>query len=189
MMMRGGLIWRASIAICFAVVLIGAVDQKTKNALKVEHILKTIEGHHSRSDGKDLTAAVTEAELNDYIGHRLAQEKSPFINGLKVNLLDNNHVRGNIRLDAKRLSLDLFFGEELDFDFTGILHTQGGAGRIELSTLQLHGQPVQPQMLDMVLSAIALCSGTEPASVGDWYELPKGVKRMVVKKGRADLYY
>jgi hypothetical protein len=69
------------------------------------------------------------------------------------------------------------------------LHTRRGAGRLNLSVLQLNGQVVQPETLDMVLGAIALSNGTAPTRVDDWYALPEGMDHIVVKKGKATVYY
>jgi hypothetical protein len=188
-MMKGGLNWRAWAVICLALLLVGAIDQKNRNALKIEQLLKKIENHDSRTDSRGRTAEVTERELNDYIGYRLTQEKRPIINSLNVKLLEKNHVQGKIIFDARQLNLGLFFGEALDFDFKGMVHSRRGAARLDLSTLYLNGRPVSTQTLDMVLGAIALYNETEPSRIDDWYALPKGIKRIVVKKGRAALYY
>ena len=188
--MKGFLNWPGSIAvICCAMLLIGAIDQMTKDALKVKHILRTIERQPPRSDSKDLTAEVTEKELNAYIAHRLAQEKNPLINSLKVDLLENNHVRGKIRFDAEHLNLGLLLGDNLDFDFKGILYTRNGAARLDLIALYLGGQPVKPQVLDFVISTAARYYGSEVGGIGDWYELPKGIKRIMVTKAKAVAYY
>ena len=187
--MKGGRIWRSWAAVCLSMLLIGAIDQKNPNALKVEQLLEKIEKHHSQTEKPALTAEVTEIELNDYIGYRLAQEKRPAITHLKVHLLNSNHVRGKIIFDAQRLNLGLIFGEALDFDFMGRLNTRRGAARLDLDTLQLHGEPVSPQTLNMVLGAVALCNGTQPSRVDDWYPLPRGIERIIVQKGKAFLYY
>ena len=64
-MTRNYLDWRGLIAVLgCAVLLIGAIDQTTKDALKVGHILRTIERQPPGSDSRDLTAEVTETELN-----------------------------------------------------------------------------------------------------------------------------
>lgn len=187
--MKGCSNLRAWAAVCLAILLMGAMNQRSQNALKVQRLLKTIEKHHSRADGPVHTGEVTEQELNDFIGFRLEQEKRPYISSLRVHLLDDNRVQGKIIFDAQQLNLGLLFGEALDFDFKGILHTRHGAARLDLSTLMLRGRPVSPQTADMVLNAIALCNGTEPSRIDDWYALPKGIKRIVVKKGNAALYY
>jgi hypothetical protein len=188
-MMKSCSIWRAWAAIFLAVLLMGAVNQKTLNALKVKHMLETIKKHPDRSDGRKSTAEVTETELNDYIVYRLAQEKNSTIDHLDVHLLENNQVQGKIILDARQLNLDLFFSQKMDFDFKGIIHTRRGAGRLDLSKLQLNGRPVQPATLDMVLGAIALSNGTAPTRIDDWYALPEGMDRVVVKKGQATVFY
>jgi hypothetical protein len=187
--MRGLIDWRVPVIICLGVVLIGGIDRMTKDALMVKQLLKTIETHPPRSDGKELTAVVTEQELNAYIVYRLALEKRTPVTNLKVGLLDNNHIQGKIRLDAQQLNLGFLLGDVLDFDFKGIVQTRSGAARLDLTALQLGGQPVTPQMLDLVLGTVALYNGTESGRLDDWYALPKGVKRIVVSKGRAVLHY
>lgn len=177
------------VIICFVMVMIGAIDQMTKDALKVEHLLSSIEKLSSRTGVKEYTAEVTEKELNAYITYRLAREKSPLINSLKINLLDNNNIRGKIRLDAQQLNLNILLGDDLDFDFQGIVYTRDGKGRLDLITLKLRGQPVNPQVLDLVLSTVALYYGTESRRIGDWYDMPEGINRIMVNKGRAMLYY
>lgn len=187
--MRRYLDWRIVALIGFCAVLIGGIDQTTLNALKVQHILKKIERHQPRPSSKHLPEEVTQRELNAYITHRLAKEKNPHIKSLQVTLLGNNHVQGKLRSDAEQLNLGLIYGEVLNFDFKGILHTRKGKGRIDLRTLRLNGRPVSPQMLDLIISTVAKYNGTPPSRIGDWYDLPKGIKSILVDKGKAFLYY
>jgi hypothetical protein len=172
-----------------ALILPGVIDQATKDALKVKHILRTIERHTPGSDGRDLTAEVTEKELNAYIAYRLAQEKEPVCDSLTVKLLDRNHIQGKLRFDAQRLNLDTLLGENLDFVFRGVFLTRDGAARIDLVSLQLNDQPVNPQVLDFVIHTATLIYRTESSGIGDWYELPKGINRISVNKAKAILYY
>lgn len=170
-------------------VLTGGIDQTTKDALKVRHILRTIERQPPRSDPGELAARVTEKELNAYIAYRLAREERPFIDTLEIDLMDGNHVGGRLTFDARRLNLDTLLGTELVFDFKGILDTRDGAARLDFISLQLNGQPVKPQVLDFVIGTAALVYGMESGGSGDWYELPKGIKRIMVNKAVAVLYY
>jgi hypothetical protein len=189
-MMRNYLNWRhLIIIICCVGGIIGGIDQRTKNALKVQHVLRTIERHAPKSGSENLSEKVTQPELNDYIAYRLAQEKRSLVRKLDVDLLANNNVQGRLRLDARQLNLGLLFGKILDFDFKGTVHTKDGAGRLDLAALQLNGQPIKPQMLDLVLRAVSAYYGTELGRIDDWYKLPKGLKRVKVHKGWADLYY
>lgn len=172
-----------------ALLLIGAIDQATRDALTVRHILRTIAEQPPRSDTQELSVEVTERELNAYIAYRLAQESEPVCDGLTVKLLDHNHVLGKMRFDARRLNLDTLLGENLEFDFKGVFQTRDGAARIDLISLQLNGQPIDPQVLDFVIHTAALVYHTESSGIGDWYELPKGIKRISGYRAKAVLYY
>lgn len=171
-------------------VITGGIDSSTGDALKVQHILKTIEaGSHSAGQKAVRSAVITEKELNAYIAYRLNQEKSPIIRGLHVILGNSNRVRGNIRFDLGSASLLGLLGSDLHFDFDGTLQTQDGAGRLDLTSLLLNGEPVPPETLGPVLMAVARYYGTEPGRVDDWYELPQGVQRIDVQMAKAILYY
>ena len=174
---------------CLAVIQIGATDHVTREALKVERLLQTIERQSSRSDARGLSAIVTESELNAYIAYRLVQEKSAYIDSLDVDLQPNNHVQGNISLDAQGLSLDAIIGEYLNFHVKGILVARDGAARLDLISVQLNGRPVKPQVLDFVLDTAARYGGADPGRSEGWYELPKGIKRIAVRQDQAILYY
>ena len=174
--------------LCLAVFLIGATDQVTREALKVERLLGTIGRQSPRSGAEDLSAIVTESELNAYIAYRLAQEKA-HIDSLDVDLQPNNHVQGNISLDAQNLSLDAILGDYLNFHVKGILVTRDGAARLDLISVQLNGRPVKPQVLDFVLDTAALYGGADLGSSEGWYELPKGIKRIAVQQDKAIVYY
>jgi hypothetical protein len=181
-------IWQILSVLILAIALIGGIDQVTKNALKVQQILNNFETQRPTSKNRKLTAEVTQTELNAYIKHRLTQDKDPCIKGLQVVLLEDNHVRGKLRSNSRPFNLSFLFGDILDFDFKGILYTRKGKARLALNALELNGQPIKPEMLDLILSAAAQFNGTPPARIGDWYELPKGIHRITVNNGKAVLY-
>lgn len=180
--------WQISSVLILAILLIGGIDQMTKNALKVQQILNKFETHRPASKNRKLTAEVSQTELNAYIKYRLTQEKAPHIKGLKVVLLEDNHVRGKLESDSKPFNLSFLFGDILYFDFKGILYTRKGKARLALTALELNGQPIKPEMLDLILSAAAQYNGTAPTRIGDWYELPKGIHHITVNKGMAVLH-
>lgn len=175
--------------ICAALILTGGIDQTTKDALKVKHILRTIERKPQRSGSQDITAEVTEKEVNAYIAYRLARDKRPIVDSLTVKLLDNNHIQGKVRFNAQSLNLGVLLGEKLDFDFKGIFHTRNRAARLDLISLHLAGYPVKPQVLDFVLSTAATYYGSDVGQIDNWYELPKGIRRIAVQKDKATIYY
>ncbi len=185
----GRLGWIAMI--CLVPMLLGGIDPATRDALKVQHILKAIAARAKKNPAENANrqAAVTEDELNAYIAYRLAREKDPMIHGLKLMLMENNRVRGHLRILLSGNSLLALLGSDLSFDFDGILHSRDGAGRIDLSALSLNGQAVPPQTLDAVLAAVAQYYGQTPGSINDWYALPDGVKRITAHKSKLILDY
>ena len=188
--MKAHLDWLvALIAISLAAVLTGGTAPPPREALKVEQILRTIEQQPPQPNGKERTAEITEKELNGYIAYRLAHEKRPLIHNLKVALQDHDHVQGTIGLDAEQLNLGLLFGPRMDFDFQGIAHSKNGAARLELARISLQGQPLEPQMLDLILKAVAASSGEKIGRLDDWHPMPKGIKRFSVQQSKMILYY
>jgi len=181
--------WHFVIMVCIAIFLSAGIDQKTKNALKVQHTLKKIEKHHQRSGQKAQTAVVSQTELNDYIEFRLAREKDIAISDIDVTLLDRNHVGGIARLDSKSMGLELLFGDKLIIDFKGLVESRMGSARMNWHKVRLNGQSVNPEMLDKLIQTAAHYNGTRARSIRDWYEMPKGIKRVVVQNRRATLHY
>lgn len=176
--------WTVVIGVC-VVLTGGAMDPMTQDALRVENLLKTIETQPSGLEGKSSTTEVTEKEINAYIAYSIAREQSPYIHSVKVALLENNQVRGHIKCNGTVVFLD----EDLSLDFKGILHTREGLARLDLTELRLDGQPMDPQLLDSIVKSIGSSNGGPPAGIEDWYEMPKGIKRVITKNGKAILYY
>ena len=177
------------IMICLMIFLPGNLDQTTKDALKVQHLLRTIERSKPEATAPEQSAEVSENELNAFISYRLKQEKDPFVKGLKVGLLGEDQLRGKLKLDAAHLKLDFLVGDAMELDFQGKVHSRNGAGRIEFSQFHLNGQVVDPSILGMVFKAAGKAYGSKMGGIDDWYELPKGVNRLTVKKGKVILYY
>jgi len=166
------------------------LDAVTSDALKVKHILKTIESNQNKP-GKTapLSATITQKELNNYFAYRLAREKNPLIKTIDVVLEADNRVRGKVHVNLEGIQLLNLFGTNLKFDFDGLLETHEGAGKLGLTSLLLNGEAVSPQSLDPVLFALASFYGHEPGSIEDWYELPHGIQHIQVSKAKAILYY
>ena len=173
-----------------AVILLGGIDQATKDALKVQHILKTIERKPKQPESNEESIAeVSQKEVNAYIAYRLAREENPIVNHLAVNLLGDNQIQGKIRIKADQLNLGGLLGQDLNFDFKGIVQTRDNAARLNLTDLYLDGYSVQPQVLDFVISSAGALYNTDVGRVGDWYKLPKGINRIMVKPAKAIIYY
>ena len=187
-----------TLAILMAPIPVAGIDPITADALKVQHILKTIESHHNRptvpaGEQKEKSAfqqvMITEKELNNYFTYRLAQEKNPLIEKVDVVLGDRNQIRGNVRVNFEGIQLLSLFGSQLNFDFDGKLQTEKGAGNLGLTSLSLNDEPVPPNSLDPILFALAQFYGHEAGTIDDWYELPHGIQRIELKQAKAILFY
>jgi hypothetical protein len=173
----------------FSAMLLAGIDQTTTDALKVGHLLRTIERETQQNRTQKKTAEVTEKELNAYIAHQIGQEKASIIKSVEVSLLEKNHVKGLIRFDATSLNLASLLGELLDFDFTGILYSRNGKAKMEFISLHLCGHPVKPQVLDFVLDTAASASGVDVLNSKGWYTLPSGIREMNIDKKKLILSY
>lgn len=171
------------------VFLCAGIDKKTQNALKVQHILKKIERLQTRPHEKDQTADVSQAELNDYIAFRLARESNTAIRRLNVKLMEKNNVSGTTRLDAASIGLGVLFGDVLMIEFKGRVQSRNGLARMDWDSVKLNGRVVDPETLDTVIRAAAMANGTKARSIRDWYEMPKGVKRVALHHQKATLLY
>ena len=171
------------------VFLSGGIDQSTKDALKVAHVIKTIEQAPKAKTGEERVAEISEREANAYIAWRLAKEKTPIVKHLTVKLLENSHVQGNIGFDASRLNLNTLLGNELNFDFKGVVQTREHEAKLHLIALSLGGYDVKPQILDYVIESAGMATGTKVSGIQEWYALPKEVKRVAIQKSKAIVYY
>ncbi len=169
--------------------LTGGIDQTTKDALKVAHVIKTIERAPKAKNGEERMAEISEREANAYIAWRLAREKTPIIKHLAVKLLENSHIQGNVIFDAGRLSLNALLGDKLNFDFKGVVQTRNHEVKLHLIGLTLGGYNVKPQILDYVIDSAGMATGTKVSGIEDWYTLPNEVKKIAIQKGKAVVYY
>lgn len=174
------------VLICLTLLLAASLDQATKDALKVQHVLKTIEKHAPGDKG---SADVSEQEFNAYIGYRLKQEDDTLVRRLAVQMLGEDRIRGDLQLDAGRLNLGMVLNNAPVFEFVGVVVTREGVFRLDLEALSLNGRAVQPVVLEMVLKAASMYYGRDIGGLDDWYDLPKGVDRVRVDKGKAVLFY
>jgi hypothetical protein len=108
---------------------------------------------------------------------------------LRLKLFPKNKIEGKIYIDLKGQELSGLLRPEMNLYFGGVLETQEGMVRLDLESLYLEDQPIQPKILDMVIYFGSKIQGTEPFSLNDWFELPYGIKDVKTEKGRAVFYY
>ena len=133
--------------------------------------------------------AVTENELNSYIAYRIEVEKSDIMKELRLKLFSKNKIEGKIFIDLRGQELSGLLKPEMNLYFSGILEAENSRVRLDLKSLYLEDQSIQPKILDAVIFFSSKIQGTEPFSMNDWFDLPYGIKDVKTEKGRAVFYY
>ena len=162
-----------------------------EEALKVIGLIEQLQVVELQSSGsgnlKDVS--VTESELNSYIAYRIDVEHSDIMKELRLKLFDKNRVEGKIFIDLRGQDLPKVLRPEMNLYFDGTLEIEEGKVRLVLKELFLEDQRIQPSVLDMIIYIGSKIQGEEPFSIGDWWELPYGIKDVKMEKGRAIFYY
>jgi len=109
--------------------------------------------------------------------------------GLRLKLFKKNKVEGKIYIDLRGQELSGLLRPEMNLYFGGILETKDRMVRLDLKSLYLEDQPIQPKILDAVIYFGSKIEGTEPFSLNDWFEFPYGIKDVKIEKGHAVFYY
>lgn len=133
--------------------------------------------------------AVTESELNSYIAYRIEVERSDIMKELRLKLFDKNRVEGKIFIDLRGQDLPKVLRPEMNLYFDGTLEIEEGKVRLALKELFLEEQSIQPSVFDIIIYIGSKIEGEEPFSIGDWWELPYGIKNVKTENGKAIFYY
>jgi len=161
---------------------------------EVRRVLEAIakvqaEGNQVPSSGRLREIAITESELNSYIAYRIETEHEEIMKELRLKLFERNRIEGKIYLDLRGRDIPSFLRPELNFYFLADVIVSSGLVKIDFKELFLEDEPIQLQLLDMVIGIISKLSGQERVSLHDWYALPYGLKDIKTRKGKAIFYY
>jgi hypothetical protein len=189
-MKAGAIGWLLAVATAGAV-LTGGMDAATQSALKLQHLLKAIEAAPPPPEDEEQlrSAEIREEELNAYIAYRLQQEKVAYLKNLRFKLLDENRLQGAIKITLAGLDLPKLLPSEVNFSFEGTLESGEEKARFNLTNLLLEDTEIRPELLDLVLVALAKAYEAEPVRINDWMALPFGIQRIDCRHQRATLYY
>ena len=131
----------------------------------------------------------TEAEFNAYAACRLEVEGGPYVKGAELKLLAGDKVEGRIRIDLGRPQAGGVLPQKQDLLFAARFESRDGRIRILMDRLFLGAQELSPSFIDLIIGAVARLQGVEPTSLGDWYELPRGVLRLETRPGQVVVIY
>jgi hypothetical protein len=171
----------------------GEGKYSVEEAFKVLGLIEKIEAAQMETmqPGPDSVrkVEVTESEFNSYIAYRIDVEKEEIMRALQLKFFDENKVEGRIFIDLKGQNLPAMLKPEMNVFFTANIETDQGAVRLNLKDLFLENRRVMPAVLDLIIAISAKLSGEEATSISDWYELPYGIKEIVIRTGKAEFYY
>lgn len=170
--------------------LLGIQDYSLDEALKVKKLLNQIQSKQNQKEkGEWQEAVISESELNSYVAYRIERAQEEILRELQFKLFDHNRVEGKMNLDIRTLELSNLFKPQIDLYFRAKLLVEKGKGKLRIKKLFLHQKPIQPTVLNMIISSVSQKEDTEYKSIGDWYELPQGIENIKTKKGRLVVVY
>lgn len=159
-------------------------------AFKVLKLIEKVEAAQMETQRSSLShVEVTESEFNSYIAYRIDTEGEEIMRGLQFKFFDKNKVEGRIYIDLRGQNLPSILKPEMNIFFTAEIKTDQGAVRMDLKDLFIENRRVMPAVLDLIISIGAKIQGEEVTSINDWYELPFGIKEIVINPGKAIFYY
>ena len=151
--------------------------------------LKKIEAEQHRPAAALRSSTFTEAEFNAYVVCRLDAEKEPFVKAAEFKLLAGDRIEGRITIDLGDRQITSLLPKRQDLLFSAGVETRDGKIKISMDKLFLGTQPIAPAVVDVIIGILSRLQGVEPTSLGDWYDLPPGVRKLESRAGQVVVYY
>jgi hypothetical protein len=162
----------------------GDTSYSLEEAKKVFRIIHEIElGREDTGRAPYKKVKLSESELNSYIAYRIEFERSLVMKELKVKIFDERRIEGKIYIDMRGYDPPRFLRPEMNFYFSGVLEVRQDQVRLNLKELFLERQKIDPVLLDLVIFIAARLQGEEASTIGEWYDLPLGIKEIETKPG------
>lgn len=169
------------------------LDAQDYSLPEVQKVLRAIEKILSEQSGRNEISLkkiiITEKELNSYIAYRIEKENEEIMRELRLKLFKGNKIEGKILIDLRGQRIPVFFRPQMNLYFEAIVHVKNGYVRFDIKELFLEGQPIQPMILDLIISIASKLENEEPISMKDWFELPYGIKDIKTHPAKASFYY
>ena len=151
--------------------------------------LKKIEAERHRPAAALRSLTFTEVEFNAYVVCRLDAENDPFVKTAEFKLLSADRIEGRITIDLGDRQSSGLLPKRQDLLFSAGIETRDGKIKISMDKLFLGTQPIAPAVVDVIIGILSRLQGVEPTSLGDWYDLPPGVRRLESRPGQVVVYY
>jgi hypothetical protein len=173
----------------FSICLAGAAQYSIKEAQKVFQIIEDIQIAQMNGRGITERIVLSESELNSYIAYRIENEKEEVMKELRLRLFEGNRIEGKILIDLRGQNLPKFLRPEMNLFFAAKLKIMNDKVRLVDREIFLEGQRIHPMVIDVIIEIASRMQNEEPSSMGDWYDLPYGIKSIKTQKGKAIFYF
>jgi hypothetical protein len=167
------------------------------HADQLERKFLTIAAHGAAGTGEARLTRISEAECNAYLRYRMNGVLPAGVTDPSVRILGNGRVQGSATVDLDALRKEAaesddwldpaqLLGGRLPVTATGVLHTSGGVGRLDIESATVAGVPVPQSVLRKVVGYYSR-SADNPRGVdlGRAFELPSGIREIRVAQGEA----
>jgi hypothetical protein len=159
-------------------------------ALRIIADLEKLErGHDRPSSGSAASYTVSESDLNAWIAYRMATEMEKYVKSCELHLHPGNKAEGKLVLDLSGTPVSAVLPARPELFFSARAETKEGRIQITMDKLFLGTQPLAPGFIDTVIAFAAGLEGQKATSLGDWYPLPYGIRRLESQAGRLICYY
>ncbi len=132
---------------------------------------------------------ITESELNSYFAYRIETEKEEVMKELRLKIFEDQKLEGKIFIDLEGQKIPKILRPKMNIYMGGKFIIKDGNIKLDIKSIYLDGQRIQPMVLDLIIFIAANIENFEPYSISDWYELPYGIKNIETQKGIATFYY
>ncbi len=192
---------RALILACAALVAITAVlsaDQRLskRDAETLKQKVATITAFGDRPSNQARRTAVTESEVNSYLGYDGRAQLPTGVVDPAVSILGTGRLSGRavVDLDAVRRAKASqswfdptnYLTGKLPVTATGRLQTSNGVGRFELESASVGGVPVPKMLLQEIVSYYSRThENPSGINIDDPFALPARIREIQVERGQA----
>jgi hypothetical protein len=192
---------RALILACAALVAITAVlsaDQRLskRDAETLKQKVATITAFGDRPSNQARRTAVTESEVNSYLGYDGRAQLPTGVVDPAVSILGTGRLSGRavVDLDAVRRAKASqswfdptnYLTGKLPVTATGRLQTSNGVGRFELESASVGGVPVPKMLLQEIVSYYSRThENPSGINIDDPFALPARIREIHVERGQA----
>jgi len=177
---------------CFVLLLAGlgsaggqanpALNAVPADALKVFKVIDMIETAGPPPGGVLRRVSIAERELNAYLDFRRRAEHWEMVTDVRLKLKDDQKVEGMFLLDLSGTKFASWLPRTATFYFGARLETAQGKARLRLDKLFLDQQAIQPAVVDLILMFASRRNSDVPSSLGEWVELPLGIRELRTSK-------